>query len=407
MSRQLLKVVELFAGAGGMALGFAKAGFNHHTLIECNPHALATLTKNKNRHIPLIANGQIYQNDVRTFDYGQISSPIHLVIGGPPCQPFSIGGKHRGNSDRRDMFPEAVRAVRELRPYGFVFENVKGILRKSFTEYLRYILLQLTYPLKIREQDESWPEHLARLEKTHRIGSGEDLAYNIGWRSLNAANYGVPQTRERVFIVGFRSDLTIEWSFPEPTHSHEALLRSQWVTGQYWEKHRIPRSKRPEAPAKFQRKIEKIRLSPPLFTHPFIRPWQTVRDAIGDLPNPTIESNRKTILNHDLRLGAKSYPGHTGSAIDEPAKTLKAGDHGVPGGENMLRSLDGSVRYFTVRESARLQTFPDDYFISGSWTESMRQLGNAVPVTLSEIIAKSIYDRLINYCSPSFNAFSV
>ena len=88
------------------------------------------------------------------------------------------------------------------------------------------------------------------------------------------------------------------------------------------------------------------------------------------------------------------YPGHTGSSLDEPAKTLKAGDHGVPGGENMLRRPDGSVRYFTVRESARLQTFPDKYVFPGSWTENMRQLGNAVPVTLATSVARSVADCL-------------
>jgi DNA (cytosine-5)-methyltransferase 1 len=100
------------------------------------------------------------------------------------------------------------------------------------------------------------------------------------------------------------------------------------------------------------------------------------------------------ILNHRFQAGARSYPGHTGSPIDEPAKTLKAGDHGVPGGENMLRKLDDSIRYFTVRESARLQAFPDNFLFHGSWTETMRQLGNAVPVTLAEAVAGSIRDQL-------------
>jgi DNA (cytosine-5)-methyltransferase 1 len=95
-----------------------------------------------------------------------------------------------------------------------------------------------------------------------------------------------------------------------------------------------------------------------------------------------------------FQSGARSYPGHTGSPIDEPAKTLKAGDHGVPGGENMLRRADGSIRYFSVRESARLQTFPDDFWFHGSWTETMRQLGNAVPVRLAKIVAASVYDQL-------------
>ena len=94
--------------------------------------------------------------------------------------------------------------------------------------------------------------------------------------------------------------------------------------------------------------------------------------------------------NHIVNPGARSYPGHTGSPLDEPAKTLKAGDHGVPGGENMLARPDGSIRYFTVREAARLQTFPDDYVFQGAWSEAMRQLGNAVPVKLAESIASAV-----------------
>jgi DNA (cytosine-5)-methyltransferase 1 len=99
-------------------------------------------------------------------------------------------------------------------------------------------------------------------------------------------------------------------------------------------------------------------------------------------------------LNHIFQDGAKAYPGHTGSYIDEPAKTLKAGVHGVPGGENMVRRADGSVRYFTVRESARLQTFPDNYRFHGAWTECMRQLGNAVPVELARQVGVSVAEHL-------------
>ena len=99
-------------------------------------------------------------------------------------------------------------------------------------------------------------------------------------------------------------------------------------------------------------------------------------------------------LNHTFQAGARSYPGHTGSPLDEPAKTLKAGVHGVPGGENMLLRPDGSIRYFSVRESARLQTFPDDYFFTGCWSEAMRQIGNAVPVNLSRIIGQGVAKEL-------------
>jgi DNA (cytosine-5)-methyltransferase 1 len=123
-----------------------------------------------------------------------------------------------------------------------------------------------------------------------------------------------------------------------------------------------------------------------------LKPWKTVREALADLPDPT--RHELPEFNHVHIPGARSYPGHTGSYIDEPAKTLKAGDHGVPGGENMVRMPDGRVRYFTLREAARLQTFPDRYMFNRSWTESMRQLGNAVPVDLGNVVASSVRDTL-------------
>lgn len=125
----------------------------------------------------------------------------------------------------------------------------------------------------------------------------------------------------------------------------------------------------------------------------FGKPWRTVRDALVEMPDPRKQSANR-FLNHKFQDGAKIYKGHTGSPLDLPAKTLKAGDHGVPGGENMMVLEDGSVRYFSVRESARLQTFPDGYAFHGSWTETMRQLGNAVPVALARKVAASVGERL-------------
>jgi DNA (cytosine-5)-methyltransferase 1 len=117
--------------------------------------------------------------------------------------------------------------------------------------------------------------------------------------------------------------------------------------------------------------------------------WRTVRDAISGLSLPARGKN-SDLPNHLFVPGARSYPGHTGSELDLPAKTLKAGVHGVPGGENMLRYVNGKVRYFSVREQARLQTFPDDFEIHGTWTSTTRQLGNAVPVELARVVATSL-----------------
>jgi len=113
------------------------------------------------------------------------------------------------------------------------------------------------------------------------------------------------------------------------------------------------------------------------------------------LPDPQSQAAIE-FKDHIFQGGARTYPGHTGSPLDLPAKTLKAGDHGVPGGENMMVRSDGSVRYLTVRESARVQTFPDGYVFHGSWTETMRQLGNAVPVLLGQVVASSVAEKIVS-----------
>jgi DNA (cytosine-5)-methyltransferase 1 len=212
-----------------------------------------------------------------------------------------------------------------------------------------------------------------------------DLQYKLVSTLVNAANYGVPQQRWRVFLVGFRSDVDAEWSFPEPTHSAAGLHYQQDVTGEYWERHRVAKKDRIAPRGRAVAALDNGAL--------FGRPWRTVRDAISDLPEPTL-SGSGPFLNHVLQPGARSYPGHTGSHIDAPAKALKAGVHGVPGGENMLRRPDGSIRYFSVREAARLQTFPDRYRLHGPWGEAMRQLGNAVPVMLAQVVASSVHEHL-------------
>jgi len=373
-----MKSIELFVGGGGLALGVAQAGFEPQLLVEWDKDACETLRRNKPWNI--------VQGDVRKISFHEYED-VDLLAGGPPCQPFSLGGRHRGNSDERNMFPEMLRAVRETRPKIVLIENVKGLLREKFSRYFEYILLQLQYPEVVQKDNESWIEHLTRLEQYHAKGRYDGLHYRVLFRLVNAADYGVPQKRERVFIIAFRCDLERKWSFPAPTHSQDALLQSQWITGEYWERHGISRRDRPPMPEKIKNKLQKLLQIDMLQT----KPWQTVRDAISDLPDPEFNSSASTFPDHIFNPGARIYPGHTGSPLDEPAKTLKAGDHGVPGGENMLVRLDGSVRYFTVRESARIQTFPDNYRFCGSWTESMRQLGNAVPVRLANIVASSLY----------------
>jgi DNA (cytosine-5)-methyltransferase 1 len=388
----MLRSVELFAGAGGLALGLSAAGFAHEAVIEWDRDACETIRSNQARGLEPLIHWPLYEMDVNRFDCSTIRRPVDIVSAGVPCQPWSIGGKHRGQDDDRNLFPETLRIIRELQPKAILIENVKGLLRKSFASYFGYIHLMLTHPEIVRRPDELWSDHLRRLENHHTAGKFRGLHYNVVYRQLNAADYGIPQRRERVFLVGFRSDVGVEWSFPAPTHSREALLQEQWVSGQYWEKHGVERRRRPQMPSRLRGPIARLDLQPSI---PAVvgSPWRTVRDAIRGLPDPESPES-SNIHGHAFIPGARTYAGHTGSPLDEPAKTLKAGDHGVPGGENMLAYSDGRVRYFTVRESARLQTFPEEYHFHGSWTETMRQLGNAVPAKLAEVLANAIRDKL-------------
>lgn len=373
-----MKSIELFSGAGGMALGLEQAGFKTEALFERDADACATLRHNR-------PGWNIVEADVREVDFRKYGA-IDLVAGGPPCQPFSVGGKARGYRDDRDMFPQAVRAVRELRPQAFIFENVRGLLRSAFANYVEFIRLQLAYPEFPISANVDWDSNLRRLQRRHTSKQrADDLTYRVTIHLADAADHGVPQRRHRVFFIGFRSDLCPGWCFPAPSHTRAELIRAKYVTGAYWSDHGLP----PQAPpSNLEHGLGRF-YAPDLLGSP--ARWRTVRDAIRDLPDPR---NGSDVPNHKFQSGARSYPGHTGSPLDEPAKALKAGDHGVPGGENMLLYADGTVRYFTIREAARIQTFPDDYVFPGSWTESMRQLGNAVPVQLARAVAASVIGKL-------------
>lgn len=382
-----MRSVELFAGCGGLALGLARAGFRHELVLELDPHAVATLSENKRRGVDHVANWPIVHKDVHGLDFSGIAGEIDLVAGGPPCQPFSIGGRHLGPEDDRNLWPEAIRAVRELRPKAFIFENVRGLLRPAFDDYLSYLKLYLASPEIAIGTDENWLLHLKRLRR--RAASESLTSYRVIFRAINTADYGAPQQRHRAIAIGIRSDVVAEWVFPEGVHSREALVWSKFVSGSYWMEHgeelfRPVRESASDA-------VMLSRLLNQMFEPPE-SPWLTVRDAIGDLPTPT--EGCEPVFNHRLRPGARVYPRHTGSKWDQPAKALKAGDHGVPGGENMLVLDEGGVRYFTLREMARLQGFPDDFVLPNSWKRPIKQLGNAVPVQVGEAFGRGIADIL-------------
>jgi len=382
-----LRSLELCVGAGGLALGIAKAGFEHAGVIELDDLSCETLRYNKRNSVKHVRNWEIIQENICGLDFSKYEG-LDLLSGGPPCQPFSQGGNRDGRSDKREMFPHFIRATRQCAPKSFIIENVKGLLDRPFVNYFNYLILQLSFPGVQRKKREKWIEHRARLESLYTKGNYDGLHYNVISQVLNAANFGVAQRRHRVFIVGVREDLGIEYSFPLPTHSRESLWLDQWVSGQYWERHDIGKTQRPDVPEAVALKLSRLDQKGTTLA------WQTVRDTISDLPNVGLGRTSHTILNHFFNPGARTYQGHEGSHMDAPAKTIKAGHNGVPGGENMIRLDEGSVRYFSVRECARLQAFPDDWFFDGSWCGCMRQVGNAVPVTLGEVVAAPLAKAL-------------
>lgn len=385
--------IELFSGGGGLAMAMHAAGFRHLLLNEFNRRACATLRANlaveynpeEASPATLSDPWPLIEGSVDAVDFTPFAGQVDVVAGGVPCQPFSLGGAHQGHLDERNLWPEFLRCVRETRPRVILAENVRGLLRPSFAPYWDYIRRSLTAPFEKRVEGESWQDHDRRLVKVLAVGGVPSERYDIGFKLVNAADYGVPQVRHRVVLVGFRQDLAVDWAFPEPTHSAEALA-ADLADGSYAERHGL-RHARPKMTNRAGRGLTN-RAGRGLL------PWRTLRDAVGDLPAPVEGQESPGYIHHVGWPGAREYCGHTANDLDRPAKTVKAGVHGVPGGETVMRLDDGSIRYMTVREVARVMTFPDDWRLSGPRGEQMRQLGNAVPVKLGAAICEALRDVL-------------
>jgi DNA (cytosine-5)-methyltransferase 1 len=368
--------IDLFAGAGGLAVGLEKAGFFPVNLYELDKFACRTLRRNIESNTPTLR-GKVKEVGVHLVNWEAINRPVRLLAAGAPCQPFSLGGKHLAEQDGRNLFPEVLRAVHVLRPKVILLENVRGLARPSFRPYFEYILRQLRYPSLRPHHDEVWQDHDSRLvnhERAHR----SQPEYQVTWALVDAADYGVPQNRARIFIVATEPDLP-GYEFPSATHSKNALLRDQMV-GAYFERHNH----------------RLFRDLTPIPEDDGKRPWCTVRDALKGLPDPA-ELETLARMNHWKIPGARAYPGHAGSKLDWPAKTIKAGVHGVPGGENILVEDGGEIRYLTLRETARLQTFPNKHLFEGPRLHVTRQIGNAVPCDLAKAIASPLYKTLNKY----------
>ena len=355
----------------------AQGGFRHLLAVEYDARACQTLRAGEAvRYSPgepfrrsSTTSGRWSRATSTTWN-SPLDGRVDVVAGGVPCQPWCWVASIRG-SRIEEPWPELFRCVRETKPRAILAENVKGLATALVQALLRL------HPARVGRAVRRAGRRARMARPRPSTGQGVKAQtlrsrrrYDVKFKLLvNAADYGVPRSAgECSSRLSARISVS-RTGVPAATHSEAALWHAQ-KSGEYWERHGIP-----------PRRVGPSDIPTP----DGLKPWRTVRDAIEDLPAPLepLEAKREhpDWLHHYGWPGAREYPGHTPNDLDKPAKTVKAGVHGVPGGETVLRLDDGSLRYMTVREVARVMTFPDDGDSQAPRGEQMRQLGNAVPVS--------------------------
>lgn len=308
MIKNMLTSIEICAGAGGQALGLEKAGFTHVALVEYEKSYCATLKINRPSWNVICA-------DLKDFSGKPFNNKIDLLAGGVPCPPFSVAGKQLGNADERDLFPEALRLIEEINPRAVMLENVRGFLDSTFEDYRNYILSKI-----------------------------EELGYKVQIKLLNASDYGVPQLRPRVVIVGIRKDIEHRFSYP---------LENPGLTKTVGET---------------------------LFDLMKVNGWTGVEAWVKQASSiaPTIVGGSKKHGGPDLG----------------PVRAKKAwAELGVDGlgiaNEAPSKDFDGKPR-LTPRMIARIQGFPDSWDFGQKKTAACRMIGNAFPPPVAEAVGKEI-----------------
>ncbi len=306
-----MRVVSLFSGAGGLDLGFKMAGHDVVWANDLYEDAVHTYQKNIGDHIVL--------EDVRNISADKIPD-CDIVIGGFPCQGFSVANTKRHIADERnELYKQLIRVIEDKRPKFFLAENVKGLTNLGKGEVFKMILSDF-----------------------------ENLGYRVQYKILNAADYGVPQTRLRVIIVGVRSDIDWEYEFPKATHDQDG---------------------RDGLPT-----------------------WVSVSDALKGLPDPDSENSIPNHTYSKYKLNINGYIGHRLLDPDKPAPTVTArGDN--RGGVVILPHPNGQRR-MSCRELASVQSFPVDYEFAGNNSSIYRQIGNAVPPLLAYTVAKQFNEYM-------------
>lgn len=322
--------IDLFSGAGGLSLGLRSANWHVSTAVEFDAHAAASHELNFGKTKQLCT-------DIRNIDFNQFRG-IDLIAGGPPCQPFSVSGKRLGSEDARDMVPEFIRAVREAKPRAFLMENVAGLASAQFSDYLD-----------------------ARIEELQALG------YCVFAKVLNAANFGVAQNRQRLFLVGLKTSAKLgAFSFPEPTHGPVAGVPFETVR-------RILKNVPDDTPNNAKVVFCK---NPVLRKSPFA----------GMMFNGKGRPINLDGLSHTIPASAGGNRTHI---VDKLGITKKYHAELLAGKTPRVGELEG-VRRLTVRESARVQSFPDSFVFTGKQSTRYSQVGNAVPPKLAATVANSV-----------------
>jgi DNA (cytosine-5)-methyltransferase 1 len=331
-------VLELFAGAGGLALGLEKAGLKCVALNEIDKWACETLRQNR-------PHWNVLEGDIKNYDFSKYENSVDIVTGGFPCQAFSYAGKKLGLNDTRGtLFYEFARVVNEVKPKICIGENVKGLLSHEKGKTLEGMISVL-----------------------------DEIGYNVvaPVQVLKAINYNVPQKRERLILAGVRKDIELKYNYPLP-YDEIYNLSDALKKGKLFDCD-VPKSKGSEYP---KHKKEVLDLVPQ-------------KGYWRDLPLDI----QKEYMQKSFYLGG----GKTGMARrigwDEPCLTLTCS----PAQKQTERCHPEETRPFTVREYARIQTFPDDWEFNGSISQQYKQIGNAVPVNLAKEIGYSIVKFLNNY----------
>lgn len=326
----MTNVVELFAGGGGMAIGFEDVGLNHLMLVEKDKSCVETLRTNRPDWV-------VRQGDIQEMKFDQLHGIVDVVAGGPPCQSFSFAGNGGGLEDLRgQMIYEYFRVVRESRPKMFVLENVAGLKSHDKGRTLNRI-----------------------------IDIIDDMGYRIDFMDIvNALGYDVPQKRKRLFIVGIRKDIEKRFEFPSP-FAETSVLKDALKAGSLYDNDVCPSDGYLYSEAK-----RKVMTQVP--------PGGCWRDLPEDVAK---EYMGKSYYNTGGRTGIARR-----IAWDEPCLTLLTS----PSQKQTDRCHPDFVRPFTINEYARIQTFPDQWVFQGSTASKYRQIGNAVPVNLAYYIGKSI-----------------